>query len=171
MKNTTTIEALFGAIVSALSETFSDRVATIGAYEPWADSSGDESEPIKTPVLLLELESLDQDEDIAPRQTKGRTAIRCSWAVHAILSLSTERLQQALPELAASIMALVRKHETYSYVTQRGNRWGLEIACDYPSSISAQPAAFTPGLNGRDSWVVRWEQVVYLSDDPLSGIE
>ena len=70
-----------------------------------------------------------------------------------------------LPELAASLIALLRRSETAPLAPPlNGNRWGLGEALGPPEAVSASPAGESAGANGRDSWVVTWEQVVYLPE-------
>lgn len=163
MAETTTVRDLFDAIETALRIYFGTSIRQYGAYEPW-DPIEDEAEPdLRTPALLIELESL--EPDASEEQIPGQIAIRASIAVHVILSILTDQLQIALPELAASVIALVRKRQTEILrAPLSGNRWGLGDAVEIPEAVSAQPAEFRPGLHGHDSWVVRWEQIVYLPE-------
>ena len=167
MLPTTTIRAYFQAIEDALRAHFGDRIRQYGAYEPW-DPVSDEPEPeIKTPMMLIELESIDPDDSSSSKP--GRVSIRCSWSVHVVLSIETERLQIALAELAAAVVALIRKTEFAPGIPPlNGNRWGLGKAVDVSEAVSASPAGESAGANGRDSWVVTWEQVAHLPESLLT---
>lgn len=158
---TTTVRAAHQAIEAGLRAHFGSAILQYGPYQPW-DSVDDEPETeLLTPALLLELESIDPDD--AALHQPGRIAIRCAWAVHAVLSIRTEDLQIALPELAAAVMTLVRKNETDpARPPLTANRWGLAEAVGPPEALSARPGEFTPGLNGRDAWIIAWEQTLYL---------
>jgi len=149
--------------VIGLRQHFGTRIRQCGAYEPW-DPVEDAAEPVLlTPALLLELESIEPDDN--DLNMPGRIAMRCAWAVHAVLSLRTVDLQIALPELAAAVIALVRKTGTDPLQPPlTGNRWGLGEALGAPEAVGARPAEFRPGLNGHDSWVITWEQVIYLPE-------
>jgi len=165
LNETTTLRAVHSAIVAAARAWFGDAVQQYGAYEPWGagGENPDADAEIKTPALLLELESIEPDDTDA--HGPGLIAVRCAWAFHAILSQRTDDLQIALPEFAAAAIALIRRAESLPYGPPlNGNRWGLGEAVGVPEAVSARPGPFTPGLNGRDSWLITWEQVVYLPE-------
>lgn len=159
----TSMDAVHDAVIAALRAKFGDRVAHYGAYEPWAEGAETPEGALLTPALLLEVEdfSIDDAEDPDPL---GRLAVRCSVAVHCLLSIQTQRLAQTLAQFAAVVASLVMP-PLAADALQRGNDWGLGGAAGLPAAVSAQPAGFSPGLNGRDSWVVRWEQVFYLDQE------
>lgn len=160
---TTSMQALHDGVVDALRDHFGNRIRQYGAYEPWDDVADQPEDDIKTPALLFAVDGISPDDDgiFSP----GRVGIRCELTVHAVLSIQTENLQAKLPELAAAVIALVRRTESAPGVPPlNGNRWGLGEAADTPESVSARPDEFRPGLNGRDSWVVTWEQVIYLPE-------
>ena len=160
---TTTIKAVFQAIEDALRAHFGAAIEQYGVYQPWDPVEGAAEPVLKTPALLISLDAMPIDE--ADTHAPGRIGIRCAISIHAILSILTEDLQIALPELAAAVTALVRQTELDPLAPPlNGNRWGLGDAISPPEAVSAEPAEFTPGLNGRDSWTVSWEQVVYLPE-------
>lgn len=160
---TTTIRAAHQAIEDGLRAHFGASVRQYGAYQPWDPTEDEPETELLTPALLLELESIDPDE--TEDQMPGRVALRCAWTVHAMLSIRTEDLQIALPELAAAVVALVRQQQSPpSPPPLNGNRWGLGEAVGVPEAVSARPAEFVPGLHGHDSWAVTWEQVTYLPE-------
>jgi hypothetical protein len=158
----TTFEALHQAIVEALRERFGDRIATYGAYEPWDPIDDQPTARIQTPALLLEVEDF-AEADLESPDPLGRLALTCTLAIHCVLSIQTERLQQRLPQLAAAVLSLVGSPQVGQRF-RRGNQWGLGIAADPAERPQAQAGEFSPGLHGRDSWLVRWEQTVYLSE-------
>ena len=164
---TTTIPDLHAAIVAAMQNAFGSAIRQYGAYTP-IDLFGDATDPeLRTPALLLALESLDEADEPARKQTSGRAAVRCTWVIHVLLSIKSPSLQIALPDLAAAVMALIRRCDASApYTSKRGNRWGKGLACDYPDAAHAQPSEFAPTLHGCDAWSVRWEQVVYLPESP-----
>lgn len=157
---TTTLDAVHDAILAAARARFGALVAQYGAYEPW-DVEEEPAAPLaslQTPALLLEIENLAR----ADADALGRFGIDATCVLHCVLSLSTPRLQQTLPQVAAAVLALVDESVTGTGYL-RGNDWGLGGAASYPTNLQAQPAEFTPGLHGRDSWIVRWDQTFYLS--------
>jgi hypothetical protein len=160
---TVSMDALHEGIVDACRAHFGARIRQYGAYEPW-DAMTDEPEgpALETPALLLEIEGL-ADADLEYPDPTGRLAQECSWVLHCVLSNRTARLQQTLPQFAAAVLALVRPARAGGH-RDRGNLWGFGGAVEEPRNVSAQPAAFTPGLHGRDSWAVRWDQIAYLDD-------
>ena len=161
--STTTIRVAHAAIVDALRAHFWATVRQYGAYQPWDPIEDTPETEILTPALLLELESIDPDDD--EMHMPGRVGMRCAWSVHVMLSTRTEELQIALPELAAAVVALVRKQETEPlHPPLNGNHWCLGEAVDGPDAVTARPAGFHPGLHGHDSWVVTWEQAIHLPE-------
>lgn len=158
MTQTTTLDALLDAIVADLLAVFGDRCAQIGAYGPWDTLTDTEAEALVTPALLVELESFEIDDAF---DAAGRCQVRCTLGIHCVLSQETARLQQALAQWAAEVARRVR-YPADPDNNWDGNTWGLAGAVDAPQRITGQPGEFSPGLHGRDGWVVRWEQVVYL---------
>lgn len=170
MSTTTTLDELHDAITGTLRDWFADRVAQVGAYEPWDPVSEAVPASLVTPALLLECEGVAQ----TPWQDAGgRLALSCTWVVHCVLSIQTERLQQTLPQFAAAVMGLVLAQCPAGGggldEQVRGQLWGLGAAVEPPEEVQAQAGEFVPGLHGRDSWVVRWEQVAYLSGELDDG--
>jgi hypothetical protein len=162
MATTTTMDAAHDAIVAALRARFGDTVLAIGAYEPIDPYTGDLTETLETPALLLELGGFRVSED-DPHHL-GRLACDCSWAIHCVLSLATPKLQQTLPQFAAAVVSLVLPPISMDDWT-RGNLWGLDDAADPPRGVSASPNQFSPELNGRNAWAVRWDQTLYLDEE------
>jgi len=158
---TTDMRALHAAIEETLRTRFGAGTFYFYQHDPLGPY--DETE-IQTPALLLELEGFEQDDTEQNNRARERVPVRCTLALHAVLSINTERLQLELRELAADLLITIRAREHALTRSTRGNRWGLGPAADFPERVEAMPAEFTPGLNGRDSWVVRWEQVFYFSN-------
>jgi hypothetical protein len=161
---TTTLSAVHDAIIDALQARFGARVRQFGAYEPWDYDTESADPDLRTPALLIELESIGPDGDDI--HTPGRVALRCNWAIHAALSIRTEKLQTELREFAAAVVTTLRRSDPSAPLTPtNGNRWGLGKAVGAPEGVSAQPGEFRPGLNGRDSWLITWDQIVYVDDE------
>lgn len=157
---TTTMRAAHEAILATARAAFGSAIRQYGAYEPLGSPAMPETE-LLTPALLLELEGFEQEDEDGARGD-SRVLVRCAWALHIWLSALTPSLQVALPELASDLLILIRTRDHDLRRAQRGNRWGLGPACGYPQRVEAMPAQFQPGLNGRDSWLVRWDQSLYL---------
>jgi hypothetical protein len=158
----TTMDAVHDAIVAALRAHFGERVLNYGAYDPWNEYTDEASATLETPALLLELEGFNVPEDV--RDPLDRIPCECSWVIHAVLGLGTPRLQQTLPQFAAAVASLVMPPLVEDAMV-RGNLWGLGAATDAPVRVSAQPGEFQPGLHGRDAWVIRWDQTIYLDQE------
>ena len=159
----TTIKAAHQAIEAHLRGHFGANVEQFGVYQPWDPIDDEPEATLRTPALLIELAAMptDEPEDHSP----GRVAIRCQWTIHVVLSILTENLQVALAELSAAVIALIRQTEIDPFRPPlNGNRWGLGDAVGPPEAVFAEPAEFDPGLHGRDSWAVSWEQVIYVAE-------
>jgi hypothetical protein len=164
---TTTLDAVYQAIVQTLKTTYGERLATVGPFDP--ERLLDPDQPIATPAMVVAIEGLDADPDDARPPVRGRAATRLSCAIHILLSARTEGLQTALDVLASSVHVLVRQPDADTRLSAHpGQRWGLGPAAHPPEMIVAMPSAWTPGQYGLDSRVVRWSQVVYLPDDPIA---
>lgn len=149
-----TLRALHTALVDDLRAHYLDRAQTIAAYDPFPALDGQDPQPLVTPAILIELEAIDPGED----DGTDRQPLRLTFVAHCVLSFRTAEPQLELREMAADVMAHCR-HQ----------RWGYPSAVREPEALSAQPGEFQPGLAGFDSWVVRWEQVVYVGTDLWAG--
>ena len=158
----TTMDAVQDGIVAALRTRFGSKVKTIGAYEAFIEGSTTAQDTLQTPALFLEVEDFDVVND--QPDGWGRAELNCSLAVHCILGFETPHLQRSLVQLAASVATLVMPELRGDEIT-RGNLWSLGGAAAYPEGVSAQPGLLVPGLNGKDSWVVRWSQSFFLLDE------
>jgi hypothetical protein len=148
------LRQLHDAMLDDLREHYLDRVQTIEAYDPCPAADDQERQPLTTPAILLELESIDPgDEDGTERH-----ALRLTWAAHCVLSFRTAQVQLELREFVADLLW----HVTY-------NRWGLSGAVREPQALSSQPGEFVPGIAGYDTWIVRWEQIVFVGPDVWAG--
>jgi len=136
-----TLTDLHQAILAALRDQFTGRVDTIAHYAPLG------SDPIDTPALLLELEEADEGDDIGD----GRMPLRGRWAIHCVLSLHTPEVALSVREMAAEVMTLVRR-----------NGWGMGPSIGRPKGLHMAPGDMRPGQAGYESWVVSWEQTLYL---------
>jgi len=148
------LRQLHDAMLVDLRAHYLGRVQTIEAFDPFPDIEGQDRLPLVTPALLLEIDSIDPGvEDGTERQ-----ALNLSFLVHCVLSFRTEQIQLELREFAADLLNHVRY-----------NRWGFPAAVEIPTALGAQPAEFVPGLMGFDTWIARWEQVVFIGSDSWSA--
>jgi len=143
----TNLRQLHDAMVTTLRAHYRDLVPTIAAYDPFPQLDGPDPQPLITPAILLQLDAIDPGED----DGTDRQPLRLTWVAHCVLSFRTEQVQLELRELAADVLSLVRNQ-----------RWGLSGALQVPTALSALPGEFVPGLQGSDSWQVRWEQQTYI---------
>jgi hypothetical protein len=149
-----TLRDLHTAMVQDFTDTYAERVLTVAAYDPFPDVEGQERVPLITPALLLELVEILP----GPDDGTGRTPLRLSLGAHCILSFRTAQMQIELREFAADVLAQVRY-----------NRWGYPQAVREPEDLSARPGEFRPQQAGFDSWLVSWEQTVFVGPDVWAG--
>jgi hypothetical protein len=157
---TTTMDAVHAAIIAAMRARFGAQVKTYGAYEEWDPLDDEPTGKLVIPALLLELDADDYDGQSDPT---GRLAMTGSWVMHCVLSVKTDNLQQTLRQFSAVVASVILPSDP-SGQPRRGNRWGLGGACDLPVRVTGQAGGFSPGLHGRDSRIIRWEQTFYLDE-------
>lgn len=144
------------SVVADLGAHYGEKIATIAAYELFAERATQTRRAIATPAILLgieEIDSADADEDGTDRQP-----LRLMCTADCILSDRTADLDLELRELTRDLLARVRH-----------NRWGLRSAVRKPEALSAQPAEFAPEHPGYGAWRVIWEQLVYIGADTWAG--
>lgn len=142
-----TLGELREAILASLREQYLGRVETVASNDPHADVRGQERRPLVTPALLLHLEAIE------PGQEDGtdRVPLRLILALHCVLSTRTAQVGVQIHEFAADVLAYVR-HQV----------WGYPGEVSQPEALAAQESEFVPGVMGFESWLVRWEQPVFL---------
>lgn len=118
-------------------------LATVAAYNPVEDQI------LKTPAVLLELTQMEPAESISG----GRVSVNLSMAAHVFLAKNGEvdDIQLSIRNLAAYVLQAIHR-----------NSWGLGGAVGSPKTVEAFPGAFNPESDGYESWVVQWEQNIYL---------
>jgi hypothetical protein len=164
---TTTIDALYAAILGTLRGTYGARIATYAPYDPL--TLLDPEAALNTPALYLEIEEQGTDAGTEPKALRERTATRLTFSLHAVLSIRTHDIQIALDVLASSLLVLIRQPDADSRLGARpGARWGLGPAVTPAESVIVLQTDWQPGLNGFGARAVRWEQTIYLPDDPLA---
>ncbi|EGW22161.1 hypothetical protein [Methylobacter tundripaludum] len=145
----TTFEAFHAAIKDQIAAFFGANVNTVEWYEQGEDPDS-RPRPIKTPAIILELESFIPGDDIGD----GRTPLDCQITANCILGRSTPNLQIQTSNFAAQFLA-----------NARNNKWGLAHDASFPSGFTAGPGKFDPEKNGYESWFVTWGQTFYLGND------
>jgi hypothetical protein len=164
---TLTLDDYYAGVLGTLQSTFGERIATYAPFDP--ATMLDPNAVLNTPALCLQIEAMEADDDTARKRVRGRCATRLAAAVHVILSTRTARLQVALDVLTSAVHVLIQQPDDDPRLAAHpGARWGLGAAVTPAERVAAQPAEWQPGLNGFDSRIVRFEQVVYLPDDPLA---
>ena len=147
-----TLTIVHESVINSLKQAFSHKVDTICAYSPL-------QKDIKAPALLLALDNMNHGNETGD----GRTAVDCQFSLCAILpvhGLPSDKVAIAIANFAAEALHQVRY-----------NHWGLGSEVSHPQNLSAQPADFKPGKAGFESWVVSWEQTIYLGElEPDDGI-
>jgi hypothetical protein len=160
----TTYTAYSAAVIAALKARFgvqTDPPFRFGEYELDDELSGEADSVIATPALLLEVEQWDAEDTGAP-DTMGRRPRRFVVNVHCLLGFETPRLQAALRELSLEVDDLLFPAAA-THTRRRGADWGLGPAVEPAERSGGQKGGFRPGLHGIDSWIVSFEQVVYLA--------
>jgi hypothetical protein len=141
-------------LLDGLRAHFGDSLETVQAYLNEQTADLDAGLTINTPALILEIERLGRVSD---ERGDGRDAIRCSVLVHCILGSQTPYLQIELRNFAAEVMRWL------------GNSSQLHPCGSVESidELDALPGRWKQGQTGYDSFVVMFDQVVYLGDSPL----
>lgn len=143
-----TVSGFHAAIKAAIATHFGVNVNTVEWYEPGEEANG-QPKPIKTPAIILEMESADEGDDVGD----DRTPLSCHITAYCILGRSTPDLQIQVRTFAAQLLALARK-----------NKWGLAKNASFPGSFTLGDGKFDPEKNGYESWFVTWDQTFYLGD-------
>lgn len=146
------------AIVATLREEFAARGFVCGLYQPEDDLG--EAESIQTPFLLLSNEGMEFVSKAPNLPPSGRMWCRVNFAIHAVLSMQTDRTQAELDACAYAVMACVMKQDARH---ERGNMWGIGFAAYPVESCSTSRGSIQ--LNGRDSRRIAWQQTFLLIDD------
>lgn len=136
-----TLSDVHQAIIDALKVRF-PRV-TIDSYDP-----GENLETL-APACLLNIEELPKAPDVGD----GRYPVVAQFAIHCVLGREVTDLQMELQEFAVAVS---------QFVYEKGI-WLKGSVLEKPFSIEAYPGSFRKDtLGGFDSWVVNWEQKLYL---------
>lgn len=148
-----TLASYHDALVDGIRAHFGDSLQTVQAYFPaWQSEQPDAGLQIDTPAVLVEIERMEAgiDDD----RGDGTNAVLCHVAIHCVLGSQTEHLQRELRVFAAAMMRLVRHRQWCS---------GCDGTAE-PENVQALPGIFRHGQAGYDSFVVAFEQAVYLGE-------
>jgi hypothetical protein len=129
------------AIIDALKDRFPK--VTIASYDP--------SENLESlaPACLLNIEELPKAPDVGD----GRYPVLAQFAIHCVLGREVDNLQMELQEFAVAVS---------QFVYEKGI-WLKGSVLEKPFNIEAYPGNFRKETKGGfDSWVVNWEQKLYL---------
>lgn len=115
------------------------------------------SDTLKTPAILIEMESM----SVGTLNGEGKTPLNLNMALHCILGHSTENIELEVRDFAAQVLNLMRNQ----YLE-------MPDIVDAPQNLQAQPGELKPGKGGFDSFVVTYEQVLYVGEPAfdLSGV-
>ncbi len=138
---TTTVKTFHQSIMDAIAGHFAGKVQVL-AYPL-------ESNEIRTPAVLLEMESAEEGQDPGD----GRLALRCRMAAHCVLGYQTEHIGLEVRSFAAQFFTLITD-----------NKFGLGADVSWPQTLELHPGEFKPGKAGFESWCVIWEQTLFLGE-------
>jgi hypothetical protein len=140
------------ALVDAIKNHFGDSLNTVQAYFPIYQSEDlDKGLQIETPAVLVEIEQFYADADLDAGD--GRDALILQVALHCVLGDQTPNLQQELRNFAAEMLRLLKNKRLTPCASSQ-----------IPQNMQAMPGRFAKGQGGYDSFVVVFEQTVYLGE-------
>ncbi|WP_394179629.1 hypothetical protein [Marinomonas posidonica] len=129
------------AITDALKSRFPK--VTIESYDP------NKNMYELAPACLLNIEELPKAPDVGD----GRYPVVAQFAIHCVLGQEVDNLQMELQEFAIAVS---------QFVYEKGI-WLTGSVLEKPFNIEAYPGNFRKETQGGfDSWVVNWEQKLYL---------
>ena len=135
----TSLKYFHDAILQVVADHFNDKVHVLAYPE--------ELSQVKTPAVLLEMESGEEGQDLGD----DRTALRCQFALHCVLGFKTEDIGLAVRDFSSQVFVLLKD-----------NQFGLGRDVSRPENINISPGEFKPGAAGYESWCVTWEQTIFL---------
>ncbi len=139
----TTLTEVHHGILAKIRERFPGMV--VDSYEPNDDLSK------LAPACLLELEEFSSGNNVGD----NRYPARCRFSIHCILGYEENNRALSIREFAGSITQLVQKHGV----------WVKGSLVSGAENIEAYPGNFKKDTcKGYDSWVVSWEQTIYLGE-------
>ncbi len=152
------LDAYHDALVVLFKNHFGDSLATVQAYLPETQSDDPEAGlTIKTPALLVEIEKTGQGHNLGD----GRVAVYCELAAHCILGTATPKLQQELRNFGVEVQRLL---------TDLDFCLGKPVSAGMPEDVNGMPGWWQKGgAGGYDSWVVTFEQTVWIGESVWKG--
>ncbi|MDG4811931.1 hypothetical protein P8629_02825 [Hydrogenovibrio sp. 3SP14C1] len=127
--------------IKAVIEATFPSLKTVAAYRI--------GEKLNTPALLYEVEQM----DFGQRISNGKTPVNLNVALHCVLSAKTTNVGLQVRSFATMVIDLL-KDEYFE----------LPDDCEAPYNIQALPGEFKPGKDGFESFVVTFNQVLYVGD-------
>lgn len=162
----TTLDVYIDAVLEKLREVFDDRVLTYTLFDE--NLSAQSKPPLLTPALLFNVDLLECDYTTREKDTKGRITIRMSNSIRLIMSLVTPQTHRALNVFSSAVMSLLMQRDADTRLDNRpGQRWGLSIAVEPVESANVVIDDWVTNLNGCAGMVIRFNQMIYVSDTPL----
>ncbi len=128
------------AVKQAIETEFDSIVKTVELY-------GDSLESVNTQAVIISMDNADEGNDIGDE----RVPVQCDFSALCLLGFSTANVQLEIREFALQLFTLVRQ-----------NKWNLGTAVSFPENLSIQPGPFDPEKNGYESFIVSWQQTVYV---------
>lgn len=156
----TQIVALYDSYEQRLQESYVNNggsVKYVGPYDAFSNNQ------IKSPGIFFDIEELVE----GPPTGDDRIVLVASCALHCVIGLgdvTSEKAQILARSLAADLIAFLR----FTPVVLPNITAGL------PSDIDARPGDFKLGQDGYESWVVEFDQKLYIQlaeDEQLTPID
>ncbi len=148
-----TLQSFHQAILDKMSAKY-PVCRTVDAYWPYDRPEAGEGWKVKTPALLLDIESLGMGDDCGD----GRLGIDCDIALHCLLSVQTPNVDVEIRAFAAAVMQAVYY-----------NRWGLAADLTTPDNLAAMPSEIVKPKGGFEAWSVIWSQTLYPGEGIWDG--
>ena len=128
------------AVVDAVAHTLKTNLPEqdIAPYNPLERT-------LPLPAIRIDLNSLQLDEETG----NGLLPAKCEF----VAWCCCPSVGHQAAEVAARVLETIRF-----------NHWGLGADVSHPANLTARPAEFRPGQAGFSTWVVSWEQTVYLGE-------
>jgi hypothetical protein len=156
----TTYTAYSAAVLAALEAHFGTDFH-YGNYEQKDDLTNDPELELRTPGFLLEMTGY-TCEPSEPPDVYGRRARRFRVNIYCLLGYCTDSLQVALRDLGLEVDGVLSPADPVG-TRRRGAQWGLGVAVDPAVPLAGDKDDVYSGMHGVGSFVVSFEQVVYLA--------
>jgi len=143
------LKQLQTAIKDGISANFAGTVPTVELY-------GDQFQgAVPTPAIIISMD----DADVGQSLGDGRLALDCRFSAVCLLGFNTVDVQVEVREFALQLLQLVRY-----------NTWGMPDDVESPSNLAMQPGPFNPDKSGYESFIVSWDQTVFVGESVWGGV-